>query len=113
MSVRIRLTRMGNRNNPFYRIVAANSQDPNNGKAIEYLGTYDPKSGGQTVLKKDRYEHWIGVGAIPSDTVRSLIPRAVDHATLRGNKKAAAPVEAAESEAPETAEAEQAPADSE
>lgn len=81
MSVRIRLTRMGNRNNPFYRIVVANSANSNKGKAIEFLGTYDPKGGGRTVLKKERYDYWLTVGAIPSDTVRSLIERAVDHST--------------------------------
>lgn len=72
---------MGNRNNPFYRIVVANQSSPNNGRAIEYLGTYDPKGGGKAVLKTDRYHYWVGVGAIPSDTVRSLVPRAIDHAS--------------------------------
>ncbi|WFB35576.1 30S ribosomal protein S16 [Kiritimatiellota bacterium B12222] len=81
MSVRIRLTRMGNRNNPFYRIIVANSANANKGKAIEFLGTYDPKGGGRTVLKKARYDYWLSVGAIPSDTVRSLIDRAIEHAT--------------------------------
>ncbi len=81
MSVRIRLTRMGNHNNPFYRIVATNSANANKGKAIEFLGTYDPKGGGRAVLKKERYDYWLSVGAIPSDTVSSLIERAVDHAT--------------------------------
>jgi small subunit ribosomal protein S16 len=82
MSVRIRLKRMGNRNNPFYRIVAINSANPHDGKAIEYLGTYDPKSSsGRVVLKHDRYQYWLSVGAIPSDTVKSLIPRAIEHAT--------------------------------
>jgi len=104
MAVRIRLTRMGNRNNPFYRIVATNQNGPNKGKAIELLGTYDPKGGGKAVLKKDRYDYWLGVGAIPSDTVRSLVPRAVDY-TVEHAKEA--PVaEAAEevAEAPAAAE---------
>lgn len=90
MAVRIRLTRMGNRNNPFYRIVAANAGDSNQGKAIEYLGTYDPKSGGRVVLKTERYQHWIGVGALPSDTVKSLVPRAIEHATTKRKTPAAA-----------------------
>lgn len=82
MSVRIRLKRMGNRNNPFYRIVAINSSNPHDGKAIEYLGTYDPKSSsGRVVLKHDRYQYWLSVGAIPSDTVKSIVPRAIEHAT--------------------------------
>lgn len=81
MSVRIRLTRVGNRNNPFYRIVVAKDANPNNGKAIEFLGTYDPKTNGKAVLKKDRYAYWLSVGAIPSDTVKSFVSRAVDYAT--------------------------------
>ncbi|MGA0334585.1 MAG: 30S ribosomal protein S16 [Kiritimatiellia bacterium] len=102
MSVRIRLTRMGNRNNPFYRIVVANSANANKGKAIEFLGTYDPKGGGRTVLKKDRYAYWLGVGAIPSDTVRSLIDRAEDHAAANAAAAEAEPaVEAAETAAAE------------
>ena len=82
MSVRIRLKRMGTRNTPFFRIVAINSRNPHDGKAIEYLGTYDPKSPtGRVVLKHDRYQYWLSVGAIPSDTVKSLVPRAIEHAT--------------------------------
>lgn len=82
MAVRIRLKRMGNRNNPFYRIVVADGRNPNEGKAIEYLGTYDPQSDtGRVVLKHDRYAYWLGVGAVPSDTVKSLVPRAIEHAS--------------------------------
>jgi small subunit ribosomal protein S16 len=84
---------VGNRNNPFYRIVTTNQGDPNNGKAIELLGTYDPKGGGKAVLKKDRYAYWIGVGAIPSDTVKSLVPRAVDYAVEHPGKAEAASTE--------------------
>lgn len=104
MAVRIRLKRMGNRNNPFYRIVATNSVNPNDGKAIEYLGTYDPQSPtGRVVLKHDRYQYWVSVGAIPSDTVRSLVPRAIEHATTL---PAAPPAEAPEEAAEETVAAE-------
>lgn len=101
MSVRIRLTRVGNRNNPFYRIVVAKDSNPNNGKAIEFLGTYDPKGGGKAVLKKDRYAYWRGVGAIPSDTVNSLVDRAVDYKDEHPAKAPAAPEEAAVEAAPE------------
>lgn len=113
MAVRIRLTRMGNRNNPFYRIVVANQASPNNGKAIELLGTYDPKGGGKAVLKKERYDYWLGVGAIPSDTVRSLIPRAVDHAATKPAPTETASEDVAddaEQEAPVQEASEQAPA---
>ncbi len=82
MAVRIRLKRMGSNNNPFYRIVVAKGQNPTVGKAIEYIGTYDPKSAaGTAILKHDRYQYWVGVGAIPSDTVRSLVKRALPHAS--------------------------------
>ncbi len=81
MSVRIRLKRMGGHSKPFYRIVVINSRNPNDGKAIEYIGTYDPIHGGRAVLKHDRYQYWLGVGAIPSDTVASLVPRCIEHAT--------------------------------
>ncbi len=80
MAVKIRLKRIGNRNNPFYRIVVADGRNPTDGKVIEFLGTYDPKSGGRAVLKHERYQYWVGVGAQPSDTVRSLVPRAIEHA---------------------------------
>jgi len=103
MSVRIRLTRVGNRNNPFFRIVVAKDANPNNGKAIEFLGTYDPKRGGKVVLKKDRYNYWLGVGAIPSDTVHSFVDRAIDYDT----EHPAAPAEAeaaAETEVPADSE---------
>lgn len=80
MAVKIRLKPMGNRNNPFYRIVAADGRNPVDGKAIEYLGTYDPATGdGRVVLKKDRYDYWVGVGAIPSSTVKSLAKRAIPY----------------------------------
>lgn len=97
MSVRIRLTRVGNRNNPFYRIVAAKDANPNNGKAIEFLGTYDPKGGGKVVLKKERYQYWLSVGAIPSDTVNSFVDRAVDYATEHPAPEAASGSDAAPS----------------
>lgn len=96
MSVRIRLTRVGNRNNPFYRIVVAKDANPNNGKAIEFLGTYDPKGDGKAVLKKDRYAYWLGVGAIPSDTVNSLADRAIDYAVEHAKEAPAAADAAAE-----------------
>lgn len=103
MSVRIRLTRVGNRNNPFYRIVVAKDANPNNGKAIEFLGTYDPKGGGKVVLKKERYNYWLGVGAIPSDTVNSFVDRAIDYDTEHPAKAASETETAAETEAPEEA----------
>jgi len=91
MAVRIRLKRMGSNNNPFYRIVVAKGQNPTVGKAIEYIGTYDPKSeAGTAILKHDRYQYWVGVGAIPSDTVRSLVKRAIPYENTVPKSEAAA-----------------------
>ena len=64
MAVKIRLKPMGSRNNPFYRIVVQDERNKLKGKAIEYIGYYDPTTeAGTAVLKHERYAHWIGCGA--------------------------------------------------
>lgn len=74
MSVKIRLTRIGSKKQPFYRIVVADSRSPRDGKFIEKIGTYDPKTDPSTiVLDKDKANEWIKKGAIPSNTVEKLI----------------------------------------
>lgn len=76
MSVSIRLRREGAKNRPYYKVVVADSRSPRDGKFIEIIGTYDPKVVGQnSTIKLDRVEHWMGRGAQPSDTVRSLIKK--------------------------------------
>ncbi|HEV2095652.1 MAG TPA: 30S ribosomal protein S16 [Chthoniobacterales bacterium] len=76
MAVSIRLRREGAKNRPYYKVVVADSRSPRDGKFLEILGTYDPKNQGHnSTLKLDRIEHWIGQGAQPSDTVRSLIKK--------------------------------------
>ena len=77
MSVRLRLTRTGARNAASYRIVAADARSPRDGRFIETLGWYDPKLKGDTFnLKMERIDHWAGLGAEVSDTVKSLVKRA-------------------------------------
>lgn len=74
MSVRIRLTRMGRRNRPYYRVVVADSRSRRDGRFIEQIGIYDPvKRNDVFQVKEDRIMHWLRVGAIPSDTVRNLL----------------------------------------
>ncbi len=75
--VKIRLRRVGRKNAPFYRILVADSQSPRDGKFIEIIGQYAPRmaQGGLTV-NEERANYWLGVGAQPSDTVRSLLRRA-------------------------------------
>lgn len=78
MAVRIRLKRVGSRNDPVFRIVVADNRSPRDGKCIEELGTYDPKKKTETnfTVNLDRAKYWISKGAQPSDTVASFIKRA-------------------------------------
>ncbi len=76
MAVRIRLARHGTTNRPFYRIVACDSRSPRDGRYIELLGTYDPlKNPADVALKPERITYWLGVGAKPSDTVKSIFKK--------------------------------------
>jgi small subunit ribosomal protein S16 len=80
--VRIRLKRMGRKKKPFYRVVAADSRAPRDGRHIEVLGYYDPMTEPMTInLKMERVQYWLSVGASPSDTVASLIKRAQNSAS--------------------------------
>lgn len=76
MAVVIRLKRIGANKKPCFRIVVADSRSPRDGSFIEELGTYDPRKNPPFItLKKERAEYWIGVGAQPSPTVKSLLKR--------------------------------------
>ncbi|MDX2452568.1 30S ribosomal protein S16 [Desulfosarcina sp.] len=76
MAVKIRLARHGAKKRPFYRIVAADSDSPRDGRFLEKLGTYNPlQDPAQVVLDTDRVKYWIGQGAIPSDTVKTILKR--------------------------------------
>ncbi len=75
--VKIRLRRMGAKKAPFYRIVVADSRYPRDGRFIEEIGTYDPKST-PVALKVDleRAQAWIKTGAQPTETVKALLKKA-------------------------------------
>lgn len=78
MAVRIRLKRVGRRHRPSYRLAAVGSRRPRDSKVLEELGFYDPTNANeerQVVLKRERIEYWLSVGAQPSDTVRSLLKK--------------------------------------
>jgi len=76
MAVKIRLTRTGARNRSAFRVVAADSRSPRDGRFLEILGWYDPNRDGTNFeLKMDRVEAWRSKGAQVSDTVRSLVKR--------------------------------------
>jgi small subunit ribosomal protein S16 len=74
--VKIRLARHGAKKNPFYRIVAAESKCRRDGRFIEVLGTYNPLSEpAQVFFKEDRVRHWVKQGAVPTDTVKTLLKK--------------------------------------
>src|SRR3954470_17455471 len=87
MSVKLRLKRMGRSNAAFFRLNAIESRNPRDGRVIEELGYYDPRNkdkAKQFVAKLDRCQHWLDKGAIPSETVSSLLKRSgLDHKHLR------------------------------
>ncbi len=103
MAVKLRLKRMGRTNGPFFRLNAIDSRSPRDGRVIEELGYYDPRNKDQAkqfVAKLDRCRHWLDVGAIPSETVSSLLKKnGLDHKHLRlpkPGKPKAAPAAAGE-----------------
>jgi small subunit ribosomal protein S16 len=76
MAIRIRLARGGRKKRPFYRVVAANSEAPRDGKFLEILGTYDPlQDPAEVKINCDKVKKWLDRGAEPSDTVRSLLKK--------------------------------------
>jgi small subunit ribosomal protein S16 len=76
MAVKIRLTRMGTKKKPFYRIVVADSEAPRDGRFIEIVGNYDPlKDPAEINLKEERIEDWLSKGAKPTVTVSSLLKK--------------------------------------
>lgn len=76
MPVKIRLARHGTKKRPFYRIVVADSECPRDGRCLETVGTYNPLlDTAKVLLKKERVEYWMNQGAIPTDTVKSLLKK--------------------------------------
>lgn len=76
MPVKIRLARGGRKKRPFYRIVVASSEAPRDGRFIENIGTYNPLPMETAVnIDSERLQYWLGQGAEPTDTVRSLIKK--------------------------------------
>ncbi len=75
--VRIRLRRVGRKKTPIYRIVVADVRSPRDGRFIETIGHYNPRQAeGGLQVDTARADYWLGVGAQPSDTVRSLLRKA-------------------------------------
>jgi small subunit ribosomal protein S16 len=72
----IRLRREGTKNTPYFKVVVADQRSPRDGKFIEIIGNYDPKKTGLNAsIDLSRVDYWVGNGAQPSDTVRSLVKK--------------------------------------
>ena len=74
MAVKIRLQRFGSNKKPFYRVVASESNRSRDGRFLEIVGTYDPLQG-LVNIDKDKVQKWMGNGAQPTDTVKSLLKK--------------------------------------
>jgi small subunit ribosomal protein S16 len=76
--LKIRLRREGSRNHPFYRLVVSDSRNTPTGPVLETIGFYNPKTDPPTItVDHEKYEGWVKKGAHPSDSVDSLVTRAV------------------------------------
>ena len=74
MSVRVRLTRVGSRKNPIWRVVVADQRSPRDGRFIETIGHYNPQTNPSTIrIDEERLQHWLARGAQPTGTVKQLV----------------------------------------
>jgi small subunit ribosomal protein S16 len=76
MAVKIRLTRMGAKKKPFYRLVAADSEAPRDGKFLEILGFYNPmKDPAEISVQEDKVNYWLGKGALVSGSAKAILKK--------------------------------------
>lgn len=74
MSVRVRLTRVGSKKNPIWRVVVADQRSPRDGRIIETIGRYNPQTEpSEIVIDEERVRHWLDHGAQPTPTVKKLL----------------------------------------
>ena len=77
MAVKIRLTRLGDKKAPFYRVVVADSKSPRDGKFIEVIGTYNPlKNPAEIKVDAEKANKWLSNGATPTETAKSVLVKA-------------------------------------
>ena len=111
MSVRVRLTRVGSKKNPIWRVVVADQRSPRDGRFIETIGHYNPQTDPSTILiDEERFQHWVARGAQPTGTVKQLVKAHAKGLTADPKTSAAPPLpeppppaaeEAPEAEVPE------------
>jgi small subunit ribosomal protein S16 len=74
--LKVRMSRAGTKKVPFYRVVVTDHRNPRDGKFLETIGTWDPRAGeGKLVLDRVRYDHWVKLGARPSELLGKLTKR--------------------------------------
>ncbi len=108
MSVRVRLTRVGSKKNPIWRVVVADQRSPRDGRFIETIGQYNPQTDPSTIrIDAERLDHWIARGAQPTNTVKQLMKAQAKSGgpTPQHAPAAAAVADAPEPDAPDEAEA--------
>ena len=102
MSVRVRLTRVGSKKNPIWRVVVADQRSPRDGRFIETLGHYNPQTEPSTIrLDEERLQHWLARGAQPTGSVKQLV-KAYSKSGGADAVEAAVSAPVAEEAAPET-----------
>ena len=109
MAVRVRLTRVGSKKNPIWRVVVADQRSPRDGRFIETIGHYNPQTEPSTIrIDEERLQHWLARGAQPSGSVKQLVKA---YSKSGGAAAVAAPAEPAPAEpAPEEPASDEAPA---
>jgi small subunit ribosomal protein S16 len=110
MSVRVRLTRVGSKKNPIWRVVVADQRSPRDGRFIETIGHYNPQTEPSTiVIDEERFRHWVARGAQPSNQVKQLVKahaKGVTGGTSTGSAGISqAPAATAVADAPDAQEA--------
>ena len=93
MSVRVRLTRVGSKKNPIWRVVVADQRSPRDGRFIETIGHYNPQTDPSTILiDEERFQHWVARGAQPTGTVKQLVKAHAKGLTADPKTSAAPPL---------------------
>jgi small subunit ribosomal protein S16 len=115
MSVRVRLTRVGSKKNPIWRVVVADQRSPRDGRFIETIGHYNPQTNPSTIsIDEERFQHWVSRGAQPTNQVKQLVKaqaKGIAGGTSTGSSGVSQGGGAAAAVAEAPAEAQEAPAD--
>ena len=112
MSVRVRLTRVGSKKNPIWRVVVSDQRSPRDGRFIETIGHYNPQTEPSTiVIDEERLQHWVSRGAQPTNTVKQLARAQSKSAQATAVAEPEPEPEPAEAPAPDAEQAPDAPAE--